>query len=424
MMTYEFKLYRTEKEKHLWDRLDVANEVWNFCITACRWNYAETGKHLARFDLQKLIATVRNSPLHSHWKLLQAHVCHNQAERISFAYARFFNNLKLPKEKRKKVSLPGYKKRSKQKSWTLVDGIKIDQANNRVSIGNRLLKNSKNPRWFWFKYHKSRDIKGNIKTLTFKRNNLGEWFIYVVSDHQETIEPNKTRTGKSVGFDFGLKQFLTGSDGTVITAPQPMKAALKEVKKAHKRVTSKKRGSNNRKRALKHLNRLMERITNIRDDFQWKLATDLVKKYEVICLETLHLKNMVKLWGRKISDLAFGNFIIKLKWEATKHGSTLVFVDRFYPSSKTCSSCGHLHTLSLRDRKWNCPECGADHDRDFNAAINIHKEGLRLHAIPSQTQTLSAQADITDGTSSVAGASVRPAARRARSVDRTIAPLL
>jgi putative transposase len=416
VQTYAFKLYRTPKEKHLWDRLEVANEAWNFCITACRWYYAETQKHLSRFDLQKLITIVRNSDMHGHWKLLQSKALEDQSKRVWLAYERFFTNLKLSKAERKKVSPPGYKKRSKQKSWTLrANLINLDQTNNQVSIGGRN-RNGSSQRWF--KYHKSREVQGNIKTITFKRNNLGEWFIYVVSDHTETVEAPKTRTGKSVGFDFGLKQFLTGSNGTVITAPQPMKAALKEVKKAHRAFSHTERGSKNRKRALKHLNRVMERITNIRDDFQWKLAKQLAETYEVICLETLNLKGMKALWGRKVSDLAFYSFVQKLKHEAAKHDSTIVFIDRWFPSSKTCSSCGHkLDNLNLRDREWSCPSCKTHHDRDFNAAVNIHKEGMRLHGLPKTSATSVAK---TDGASSVAGASVRPAARRARSVDRTI----
>lgn len=229
MKTYEFKLYRTKKEQHLWKQLDIANEVWNFCITARRWHFKQTGKSLQTFSLQKIITQVKKAPMYQHWNALNSQAIANQADRVWLSYEAFFANLKLPKKERRKISLPGYKKRSKQKSFTLRQvGEALDQQHNRIRIGGK-----------WFKYHKSREVEGNIKTITVKQNKLGEWFIYVVSDHTETAK--QTRTGKSVGFDFGLKQFLTGSDGSVFTMPLLFKRTLRELAKAHRNIESKTR---------------------------------------------------------------------------------------------------------------------------------------------------------------------------------------
>jgi putative transposase len=390
VQTYSFKLYRTPKEKYLWRQLEIANEVWNFCITAIEWNYRETKKHLTYVDLGKIITQVKKAPMYAHWKTLNSQAIEDQAKRIHLAWKRFFANLKLPKNERQKVSPPRYKKRSDQKSWTLrQNGIILIQTNNKVRIGGK-----------WFKYHKSREIEGKTLTLTVKRNKLGEWFIFITSDHKDQIAAAKTRTGKSVGFDFGLKQFLTGSDGSVFTMPLYFKRLLRDLTKANRNVSRCKRGSKNRKRALRHLNRMNQRVANARADFHWKLALQLVKTYEVICLETLNLEGMKKLWGRKVSDLGFYGFVQKLKYQAEKHGTTLVFIDPFFPSSKQCSSCKHKKDdLNLRDREWDCSNCSAHHNRDANASRNILEEGMKIFA---------AQCSGTVGTSTVAGVSRKP----------------
>jgi putative transposase len=118
------------------------------------------------------------------------------------------------------------------------------------------------------------------------------------------------------------------------------------------------------------------RISNQRADFQWKLANELTDKYDVICLETLNVAGMKRLWGKKISDLSFSSFILKLKYLASAKGKRLVFIGRFEPSSKTCSVCGYIYkNLSLKERSWLCPECNTQHDRDRNASYNILRGG-------------------------------------------------
>ena len=113
-----------------------------------------------------------------------------------------------------------------------------------------------------------------------------------------------------------------------------------------------------------------------RGAFHRETANRLCREYDVICPEDLMLKGMKSLWGRKVSDLGFGNFVQVLRTQARKHGTHLVFVDRFYPSTKTCSSCGDVTgTITLRDRRWECPQCGVTHDRDLNAAINLLRVG-------------------------------------------------
>ena len=193
---------------------------------------------------------------------------------------------------------------------------------NRVKIGSRVDQ-------FW----KSREIEGTVKTLTIKRTPLGELFVVVVVDDDSNPE-TEVKTGKIAGFDFGLKTFLTCSDGDKIESPQFFKQSLNAIKKASRQHSKKLKGSSNRERARKNWVRKYEDISNRRRDWFWKLAHQLTDKFNILCFETLNLKGMQRLWGRKISDLALGEFLQILEWVAKKKGKQLVFVDRWYSLSQ------------------------------------------------------------------------------------------
>ncbi len=201
----------------------------------------------------------------------------------------------------------------------------------------------------------------------------------------------KSETSRIAGFDFGLKVFLTVSDGTQIESPQFLKQSLTAIKKASRQHSKKVKGSTNRERARKNLVRRHEDVVNRRSDWFWKLAHDLTDRFDVVCFETLNLKGMQRLWGRKISDLAFGEFLQILEWVAKKKDKEIVFIDRWYPSSKTCSNCGHvLKELDLSIREWRCPSCQSVNGRDQNAAKNICAVGASTVKLGDVRQALPA----------------------------------
>jgi putative transposase len=182
----------------------------------------------------------------------------------------------------------------------------------------------------------------------------------------------KFTTGKIAGFDFGIKTFLTCSNGSIIESPQFLKQSLNAIKKASRHHSKKLKGGANRERARKNLVRKHEDIANRRRDWFWKLAHDLTNRFDVLCFETLNLRGMQRLWGRKISDLAFGEFLQILEWVAKKKSKQIVYVDQWYPSSKACSNCGYiLESLDLSVREWRCSSCQSVNGRDDNAARNI-----------------------------------------------------
>ena len=225
-----------------------------------------------------------------------------------------------------------------------------------------------------FGYYKSREIEGKIKTVTVKRMPTGDMYIFVVTDAvTESIAPV---TGKIAGFDFGLKTFLTNSNGSDIKSPQFLLKAKKEVRKLSQKLSSKKFGSRNWNKARIKLAKLHQKIVNQRRDWFWKLSQKLCDTYDVLCFETLNLKGMQRLWGRKIGDLAFSSFLEILQTVAATKAKLIVFVGQWFASSKLCSKCGHKHNeLQLRDRAWDCPSCETSHNRDKNASFNIEREG-------------------------------------------------
>lgn len=359
--TYKFKLYKNKKNKHLDDGINIAASIWNYCIAMHRRYYRLYGKHLSANKLKKHITKVKKT-LHPEWQALGSQAIQDVVERVDRSYKAFFDHVKKKRHGRK--SPPSFKKRSRYSSFTLKQAGYAFHADNKVTIMGRE-----------YKYCKSRPIEGDIKTLTVKRNALGEIYLIVVTKQEcNDIYP---RAGKAVGMDFGLKHFLNLDDGTIIDSPQWYRASLKELRAAHRAVSCCQKGSRNRRRAIRNLERICQRISNRRRDWFFKLANQLVGEYAIICIEDLNLDGMKRLWGRKTSDLAFADFVAILEWMASNAGSTVVKIDRWAPSSKACHVCGTLNTnLTLKQRNWECDCCHTNLDRDTNAAINIKRMGL------------------------------------------------
>jgi putative transposase len=352
MKTLKFKLYQSKRNKHLKRSINAAGVIYNHCIALHKRYYRMWGKHLNCAKLQSHIAKLRKRK--AFWQTVGSQAVQEICQRIEKAYQLFF------KHHKKGVRPPGFKKVRRYKSFTLKQAGYKFLGGNRIKIGNRV-----------YQYWNSREIEGTIKTLTIKRTTLGELFIVVVVDTVGELE-TKVETSRIAGFDFGLKTFLTCSDGTKIESPQFLKQSLKAIKKASRQHSKKRKGSANRERARLNLVRKYEDVVNRRSDWFWKLAHELTDKFDILCFETLNLKGMQRLWGRKTSDIAFGEFLQILEWVAKKKGKEVVFIDRWYPSSKTCSHCGHvLKDLDLNTREWRCPSCQKVNDRDENAAKNI-----------------------------------------------------
>lgn len=371
MKTLKFKLYNHKRNRYLKQQINAAAQIWNYCIAIHKRYYRMFKKHLSCAKLQAHIAKRRKR--NPFWQLVGSQAVQDICQRIEKAYQLFF------KHHKKGGKPPGFKKVKKYKSFTLKQAGYKFLGGNRVKIGSRV-----------YQYWNSREIEGTVKTLTIKRTPSGELFmVVVVDDGSEPII--KFETGKIAGFDFGLKTFLTGSDGSKIESPQFFKQGLNVIRKACKQLSRKQKGSKSREQARKHLCREYEKIANRRRDWFWKLAHELTDKFDVLCFETLNLKGMQRLWGRKISDLALGEFLQILEWIAKKKHKLVVYIDPWYPSSKTCSTCAHvLKSLDLSVRLWRCPSCQSVNDRDENAAENIKTVGASTVGLGDVRQAMPA----------------------------------
>lgn len=219
---------------------------------------------------------------------------------------------------------------------------------------------------------KHRELGGTIKTLTIKRDRVGRlWVTFCVV---ETLAIQETSTGKSGGFDFGLKTFLTDDEGRTYASPLHFAQGLRKTRQLHRELSRKVEGSTRRKHARRALAKHSATVGNRRRDDQFKLAHRLCREYDLLYFEDLNLKGMKALWGRKVSDLGFASFLRILEWVAFKQGKQVLKIDRFALTTQICSACGQKQSLTLRDRTLNCV-CGLVIDRDHNAAINIKTVG-------------------------------------------------
>lgn len=331
--------------------LREASFVWNHCLALQKRCHRMFGKFINANRLKTHFAK-RYKVRRLHSQTVQEVI-----ERLDIVYKRFFDHIakRPPKFKRAKDFASIVFKQG---------GYKIE--GNRLTI-NKIGKT--------FKFFLSRHYDGAIKRLVIKRDAIGDFFVVLVLDRPvNTI--GKTHEGASVGVDFGLKTYMTLSDGSCVDNPRFLRNDLRRLRRASSRLSLAKKGSHNRERRRKELDRIHRTIRNRRSDYQWKLAHDLCRRYDIICLEDLNLTGMIRLWGQKINDLAHAEFVAKLEYVATKYGATVHKIDRYSPSSKLCS-CGHVNKLlKLSDRSWVCPCCGEVHDRDLWASQNILRQGI------------------------------------------------
>lgn len=363
VMTYKYKMYRNKSLRHLDRLIDYHCEVYNYCIALHRRYYKMYHKHLSANKLKVHLTKVRKRPNKEHWRELGSQSIQDVAECIERSYKAFFD---AKKEQRcGRHSIPHFCKRKNYSSFTLKQtGYKFHDGNHITILGKD------------YKYVAHRPYEGTIKTVSIKRDNCGDfWLCIVCAKPASEIIPRK---GNAIGYDFGLKTFLTGSDGSRIESPRFLEKNATALRSAQQALSRKRKGSANWHRAKMDVARKYQYVRNRRKDWFYKLAADIASQYSDVCIEDLNIKAMQQLWGRKISDYAFTEFVSILQNQLSKTGGQLHKVDRFYPSSKTCSHCGHIvKGMPLDVRRWECLICHAMLDRDGNAAVNILVEGMK-----------------------------------------------
>ena len=288
-------------------------------------------------------------------------------QHLQEAYNNFFRGLK----KNQRVGFPRFKKKSNKNSITLTKA-GFSYKNGEIFIAKS--KKKLNIRW-------SRQLPSeDISSITISLTPSGKWFISIlVEDNADYTLPHCERI---MGIDLGIETFATLSSGEKVKMPD-LKPHYSKLNKLQKKHSKKKNGSKNKEKARLKVARQHEKIANIRTDFHHKLSTRLIHENQVVVMEDLNVSGMIKnrKLARAISQQGWSQFVTFLKYKATMYGRELVQVDRFYPSSKTCSSCGVIQqSLPLSVREWTCESCGSVHDRDINAAKNLMALGTSVTA--------------------------------------------
>lgn len=230
-------------------------------------------------------------------------------------------------------------------------------------------------------YHKRlRKYKDNIRRATLLKTKSGNFFLYILIDVPESEYVKFKKTDKHVGLDLGVKDFVITSDGVVFENKHFFKKEEAKIARLQRQLSRKKKGSNNLNKQRIRLARAYERLTNKKENYIHYVVNEILKSYDVVFIEDLNVRGMLRnhSLAKAIREIGFYRFKEVLQSKAIVNAKQVILVDRFYPSSKTCSCCGYKkQDLKLSDRFWTCPECGEHHDRDINAARNILLEGQR-----------------------------------------------
>ncbi len=350
---YKYRLYGNDKSKDLSELITTANHVYNHVVALYR-NYYRIFKHNPSSGAVKhhIAKLAKRNP---RWSLMGSQSLQEICERIDNSYKEFF--------KKNGHGRPSFRKSSEAGSFAF-----------KGSVGYRLEGNvlTVNKLGYRYRFKLTRPY-GSIRTLRVKRDNRGKLWLVICCDVPDI---HLERQGDAcIGVDFGMHTFITTSDGKHIDAPLEYQRSLSDLRKKARNLSHKQKGSNARKRAKDALAKCHEAIANRRADFQWKLAHELCKHNAYIAMEDLCIKGMQrhKRWGRKMGDLGWAEFVQRLVCVAEKYGTEVIKIGRYEASSQTCHVCGYKNaeTKNLGIREWVCPQCGAIHDRDVNAAINI-----------------------------------------------------
>src|SRR5712692_3399478 len=363
---YQYRFYPTPEQAHnLACTFGCARFVYNWALKLRKTAYFQEGKKFTHNKLSAALTALKKEE-GTAWLSEVSSVPLQQALRhLDTAFTNFFEGRAEYPVKKKKHGVQSATYTSNAFTWD-------------AERGTLTLAKQQEP----LDIHWSRPLPDGVQpsTVTVTKDKAGRYFVSILLE--EEIKP-LGRTNKTVGIDLGLKSFLITSDGQTIANPKYYTRDEKKLAKAQRRHAKKKKGSKNREKARKKIATLSAHIADTRCDFQHQTSTRLIRENQVICLETLAVKNMLKnhKLAKAISDVGWSEFVRQLEYKAAWYGRTSVRIDRWYPSSKTCSACGYvLADLPLDVREWTCPACGVHHDRDINAAKNILAVGLTVAA--------------------------------------------
>lgn len=359
--TIKIRLYPTAKqEESLAKAFGCARWLWNNNLAETQRVYKETGKGLGQYALNNRIPELKKE---YPWLTdTYSQVLQSVSLNMSRAFINFFEH---------RAKYPNFKSKNGKQSIQYPQGVKL------VDERKIFL-----PKTGHVKAAIHRELLGKIKTVTVSRNKTGKYFASILVDNSVDL-PEPSFNGKIIGIDVGLTHLAVTSDGSKFDNPRHLEKAAKNLKRKQQKLSRKVNGSSSRNKARIIVAKAHERVANARKDWLHKLSHRLVNENQVIAVEDLHVKGMMKNHNlaKAIGDVGWGMFTEFLKYKAARNGKGFIKVNRYFPSSKTCSCCMHVQkSMPLNIRAWRCDKCGVKHDRDINAAQNIRLEAQRMIA--------------------------------------------
>ncbi|GET35907.1 transposase [Microseira wollei] len=360
LKAYKYRIYPTGEQAILLTKsFGCVGWFYNYALNLTSETYQSSGKGLSRNDIINLLPSLKRE---REWLTEPPSQCLQQvALDLSSAFLNFFE---------KRAKYPCFKKKGQKQSLRFPQGIKLD--------GDYLIL----PKLGKVYCKVSRLPEGQLKAVTVSCTPAGEYYAACLYDDGKS-KPVGSSQGKAIGIDMGIERYAITSDGTKHGNPKYYRKYEVRLTKRQRALSRKQKGSNNRNKARIKVAKVHGKIARCREDFLHKLSRKLVDENQVIVVENLAVRNLVKnhKLAKSISDAGWGQFCTMLKYKSEWSGKTYIEVDRFFPSSKTCNHCLHqVESLSLDIRSWQCPKCHTLHDRDINAAKSIRDEGLRILA--------------------------------------------